>query len=506
MISVDRMRRLGGVSLLALTAMGAAAVLTLPFQNSVQAQTQETEIRPPFAAAVPNGAPMSFADLIETVSPAVVTVQATGSVDTAALVGPDMEGLPPQFREWLERQFGDQPRGRAQPRQSLGSGFFISADGHIVTNNHVVAGADEITIGLSDGTEYDARIIGLDEQTDLALLKVDADRDFPFVTLEEDANYRVGDWVVAVGNPFGLGGTATAGIISAIGRPIGNATYNDFIQVDAPINRGNSGGPTFDLSGNVIGVNSQIFSPTGGNVGIGFAIPSDVAARIVADLMDDGRVTRGWLGVSIQNVTEDIAEALGLEETRGAIVSSIVADSPAAEAGFEREDIVLEINGEEVDGSRDLTRRVGAFSAGEEVRFRVLRDGRERTLRVTLGERPSEQDLNSMRSVGEAEAESAYFGMNLMPMTDEDRERYGVAADTDGLVVHGLEPGSEPARKGITTGDIILEAGGRPVETPEAFREAVNRAREDGRSAILLLVETRGGQRYVALQLDEDEE
>lgn len=502
MISVDRMRRLGGVSLLALSTL-AAASLAFPIENSAFAQ--ETEIRPPFAAAVPDGAPMSFADLIDTVSPAVVTIQASGSPDAAEMES-QLEGMPPQFREWLERQFGGNPQLPVQPRQSLGSGFFISADGHIVTNNHVVAGADEITVGLNDGTEYDAHIVGLDEQTDLALLKIDADVEFPFVTLEEDANYRVGDWVVAVGNPFGLGGTATAGIISAIGRPIGNATYNDFIQVDAPINRGNSGGPTFDLSGNVIGVNSQIFSPTGGNVGIGFAIPSDVAARIVDDLMDDGRVARGWLGVSIQNVTDDIAQALDLDETRGAIVSSIVSDSPAAQAGFEREDIVLEINGEQVDGSRDLTRRVGAFSAGEEVRFRVLRDGRERTLRVTLGDRPSEDDLNAMQNEGQAEAEASYFGMNLAPLSDEDRERYGIGADTEGLVVDALQRGSEPARKGITSGDIILEAGGHSVATPEAFRDAVGRAREDGRSAILLLVETRGGQRYVALQLDEDEE
>ncbi|WP_300543460.1 Do family serine endopeptidase [Maricaulis sp.] len=501
MISVDRMRRLGGVSLLALSTLAAIA-LAGPMHGSAYAQ--DTEVRPPFAAAVPNGAPMSFADLIEGVSPAVVTIQARGSVENAGL-GPDMENLPPQFREWLERQFGGQP-SQPRPRQSLGSGFFISAEGHIVTNHHVVRDAEEITIGLSDGTEYDARIIGSDEQTDLALLKIDTDTDFPYVTLEEDPHYRVGDWVVAVGNPFGLGGTATAGIISAIGRPIGTATYNDFIQVDAPINRGNSGGPTFDLSGNVIGVNSQIFSPTGGNVGIGFAIPSDVAARIVADLMEDGRVARGWLGVSIQNVTEDIAGALGLDEPRGAIVSSIVAGGPADEAGFEREDIVLEVNGEEVEGSRDLTRRIGDLQAGERVRFLIVRDGGERTLRVTLGDRPSEDELNSMTAAGQAEAEASYFGMRLVPLSDEDRELRNIDSGTPGLVVDNLDRDSEAARKGLATGDVILEAGGRAVATPEAFRAAVDNAREDGRSAILLLVETRGGQRYVALQLDEDEE
>ena len=504
MISVDRMRRLGGVSLLALSTV-AAASLALPF--GAPAMAQETEIRPPFAAAVPNGAPMSFADLIETVSPAVVTIRAsTPPPEPTSDISPDLERLPPQFREFFER-FGD--NGPALPRngrEALGSGFFIDAEGHIVTNNHVVAGAEEITVGLSDGSEYQARIVGLDEQTDLALLKVDADVDFPFVTLEQDANYRVGDWVVAVGNPFGLGGTATAGIISAIGRPIGNATYNDFIQVDAPINRGNSGGPTFDLAGNVIGVNSQIFSPTGGNVGIGFAIPSDVAARIVEQLKSDGRVARGWLGVQIQNVTDDIAGAMGLEEARGAIVSSITAGGPAAEAGFEREDVILEVNGDAVDGSRDLTRRVGSFAAGEEVRFRVLRDGRERTLRVRLGDRPSETDLDAMQNVGQPEAEASYFGMTLAPMTEEDHERFGIGSGQAGLVVTALDRDSEPARKGMMAGDIILEAGGSAVETPDEFSAAVARAREDGRTAVLLLVETRGGQRYVALELDEEDE
>ena len=501
MISVERMRRLGGVSLIALSTLAAIALVD-PLSGSANAQN--TEVQPPFAAAIPNGAPMSFADLIESVSPAVVTIQAQGNAATPG-AGPDMEGVPPQFREWLERQFGGQAPSQPTPRQSLGSGFFISAEGHIVTNHHVVRGADEITIGLSDGTEYAARIIGTDEQTDLALLKIDEDVDFPYVSLDTEHDYRVGDWVVAVGNPFGLGGTATAGIISAIGRPIGNSAYNDFIQVDAPINRGNSGGPTFDLNGRVIGVNSQIFSPTGGNVGIGFAIPSDVAARIIGDLMEDGRVARGWLGVSIQNVTDDIAQALELEETRGAIVSSIVSGGPADRAGFEREDIVLQVNDEDVETSRDLTRRIGNIAVGETVRFRIIRDGRERTLRATLGDRPTDDELDAMQDGTDLPAEARYFGMRLVEMGEEDRAVRGLAEDTPGVVVDDLERGSEAARKGLTTGDVILEAGGDPVATPDAFAEAVNEAREDGRSAILLLVETRGGQRYVALQLDAEE-
>lgn len=501
MISVERMRRLGGVSLIALSTLAAVAMID-PLAGPAHAQS--TEVQPPFAAAVPNGAPMSFADLIESVSPAVVTIQAEGSADPQG-AGPDLEGMPPQFREWLERQFGDRSPSQPTPRQSLGSGFFISAEGHIVTNHHVVRGADQITIGMSDGEEYEARIIGTDEQTDLALLQVEADIDFPYVSLDTEHDYRVGDWVVAVGNPFGLGGTATAGIISAIGRPIGNSTYNDFIQVDAPINRGNSGGPTFDLNGRVIGVNSQIFSPTGGNVGIGFAIPSDVAARIIDDLLDDGRVARGWLGVSIQNVTDDIAQALELDETRGAIVSSIVSGGPADQAGFEREDVVLEVNGEAVETSRDLTRRIGDIAVGETVRFRIIRDGRERTLRATLGDRPSDDELDAMQSGTQVPVEVRYFGMSLVELSEEDRAVRGLDEDTPGVVVDDLERGSEAARKGLTTGDVILEAGGEPVATPDAFSAAVDEAREDDRSAILLLVETRGGQRYVALQLDAEE-
>lgn len=500
MKSVQRIGRLGGVSLLVLgLAIGGVTL------ERLGSEAQAQEVRPPFASAVPAGAPMSFADLIESVSPAVVTIQARTVADETAQA-PSMEGIPPQFREWLERQFGGQGNPQwNRPRQALGSGFFIAADGHIVTNNHVVEGATEITVGTSDGETYDARIIGLDPQTDLALLKIEADIDFPFVTLEENPDYRVGDWVVAVGNPFGLGGTATAGIISATGREIGNSTYNDFIQIDAPINSGNSGGPTFDLNGNVVGVNSQIFSPTGGNVGIGFAIPSDVAARIVDELLDDGRVSRGWLGVSIQNVTEDIADAMELDGATGAIVSSIVADGPADDAGFERQDVILEVEGEAVEGSRELTRRIGEFAAGERIEFRIFRDGRERTLRATLGDRPSDEELNNRQSREEAESSVALFGVQLSPLDDRAREALGLDEDAVGLVVDQVTAGGEAARKGISRGDVVLEAGGESVGTPDEFRAAVREAQEAGRSAILLLVEGQGGQRYVALQLDEAE-
>ena len=502
MLSVSKIRRLGGVSVLVLAALAAGSLLN---QSIAPAHAMQAISEPNFAAAIPTGAPMSFADLIEHVSPAVVTIQASSTPEEVA-AGVDLENMPPQMREWLERQFG----GRAaphpsQPRQSLGSGFFISADGYLVTNNHVVDGATEITIGTAGGETYPARVIGLDPQTDLALLKVDEEIEFPFVTLEDEPHYRVGDWVVAVGNPFGLGGTATAGIISATGREIGNSNYNDFLQIDAPINRGNSGGPTFSLDGKVVGVNSQIFSPTGGSVGIGFAIPSDVAARVVTALRENGHVSRGWLGVGIQNVTEDIASAMGLEASTGAIISSVVAGGPADQAGFEREDVVLEVNDNSVENSRDLTRRIGEFSSGTEVRFRILRDGRERTLRVELGERPDDTTLNQLPSREQAEASVDVFGMSLSPLTDEVRDGRGLPAGTVGLVIETLEPGGEAARKGLSRGDIILEAGGRAVGTTEALRDAINAARAGNRNAILLLVETQVGQRYIALQLGEAE-
>ncbi|WP_339746901.1 Do family serine endopeptidase [uncultured Maricaulis sp.] len=502
MLSVSKMRRLGGVSVLVLAALAAGSLLD---RAVAPAYAMQEISEPHFAAAIPAGAPMSFADLIEHVSPAVVTIQAS-SMPEAVSGTADLENMPPQMREWLERQFGGRAAPQsAQPRQSLGSGFFISADGYLVTNNHVVDGATEITVGTAGGETYPARVIGLDPQTDLALLKVDEDISFPFVTLEDQPHYRVGDWVVAVGNPFGLGGTATAGIISATGREIGNSTYNDFLQIDAPINRGNSGGPTFSLDGKVVGVNSQIFSPTGGSVGIGFAIPSDVAARVVASLRENGHVSRGWLGVGIQNVTEDIASAMGLDASTGAIISSVVSGGPADQAGFQREDIVLKVNDDSVENSRDLTRRIGDLAAGTQVRFRILRDGHERTLRVELGDRPDDTALSQLPSREQADGTVEIFGMSMTPVTDEVREARGLPMGTVGLVVETLTPGGEAARKGLSRGDIILEAGGEVVGSTDALRAAVNEARGGHRSAILLLVETQGGQRYIALQLGDAE-
>ncbi|MCC5995624.1 MAG: Do family serine endopeptidase [Oceanicaulis sp.] len=457
------------------------------------------------AYAAPNGAPMSFADLIERVSPAVVSIEAEGVARPQD--APDMSQLPPQFREFLER-FGGMPGPQAQrPRRSQGSGFFISADGLLVTNNHVIEGAETIRVALSDGRTLTAEIVGRDELTDLALLRVEeSSRPFDYVELARDLDIRVGDWVVAVGNPFGLGGTATAGIVSATGRQMSPAqAYIDFLQIDAPINRGNSGGPAFDLNGRVVGVNSAIISPTGGNVGIGFAIPSDIAASIIDQLIADGQVRRGYLGISPADLTDDLRDAMGLDaDIEGVLINQVLAGTPAAQGGLQNGDIVLSINGDRVSSARALTQRVGAFAPNEQITVRVLRDGRERNIRVRLAERPADVG-GPAEPPAPAEPDAArMFGMTLETPSEQDRRRLELGQR--GLLVSDVEPDSEAARKGLRPGDAILEAGGRDVRSVEDFRAAAEQATARGRAALLVFVAMQGGQRrYAALELSEME-
>ena len=482
---------------LALFAGFAAA----PALLSRQADAQEIVVAPP------QGAPMSFADLIERVSPAVVSISVRQRPDAAA--APTPEGLPPGFEEF----FRGRP-GRPGPAPTaLGSGFFIDQNGTIVTNHHVVEGAEEITIRASDGRELRAEIVGSDELTDLAVLRILGGGRFPYVTFADASHVRVGDWVVAVGNPFGLNGTATAGIVSAIGRRNpGSSAYVDFLQIDAPINRGNSGGPTFDLNGRVIGVNSQIYSPTGGSVGIGFAIPSEVASRTVRQLLASGRVARGWLGVSIQAIDDDIARSLGLSETRGALVGNIVADSPAARAGLRQGDVILAFDGHDIADNRDLTQRVGAAAIGRPARLDVLREGARRTLTIRLAERPSEQALaaNATPTPPTAPAEPAEpesagaaqssLGLSVRPLNQGERTRFALGPNEGGLVVTAVNPESDVAEKGLSPGDIILRAGDRAVRTAEDLNTATDAARRAGRP-LLLQVQSRNGQRgYIATE------
>ncbi len=487
------------VSLIALAgaALGATVMATAEAQDNRSVTSDRV---------APVMAP-SFADLIEHVSPAVVSVEVTTEV-SGGVAGLTPDALPPGFEEFLERFGQAVPEQQPRQAQGAGSGFFISSDGLVVTNYHVVENATEISISLKDGRELDAEIVGTDEPTDLALLRVEGD-EFPFVQFDTDPHYRVGDWVVAVGNPFGLGGTATAGIISAIGREEPNARYNGFIQIDAPINRGNSGGPTFDINGNVIGVNSQIFSPTGGNIGIGFAIPSDVAANIIDQLAESGSVTRGWLGVTIQNVTEELADAFEVEADTGAVVASVNAGSPADDAGFESGDIVLAIDGDEVDSATDLTRQVGSLRAGETYRFDILRGGDRRALNVTIGIRPPEDQLLAEATPdtpsSPASAETSEFGLSLAPLTDATRSELGVADDVRGVAVVDVDADSEAAQRGFAPGFVITQVDGRRVNTPQDFNDAIERARSSGKSAAALLVNTSRGTTFVALPLQESD-
>ena len=479
------------------SAVIGAGLLGASLQHPNSANAQQIAIAPP------TGAPMSFADLIERVSPAVVSISVKASAPNAATPFEQggEEGGDGEFD--FRRFFGDPSRPQKAPEvRSMGSGFVINEQGNVVTNFHVIDGAKEITVAFKDGREIDATIVGADKATDLAVLKLKTGAPYKYVSFDTAEDIRVGDWVVAVGNPFGLGGTATAGIISADGRKIGGP-YTDFLQIDAPINRGNSGGPTFDLKGRVIGVNSAIFSPTGGNVGIGFAIPSSTAARVVAQLMKDGRVARGWLGVSVQDVNKDIASGLGLKDAKGAIISSVVENGPAAKGGFRSGDVVLSINGKKVDDAGDLTRQVGDLGAGKTVPVEMLRDGKRQTMKVTVGDRPSEDKLaslnyrksNSAPTTPDAAAGANALGMVFSPLRTEDRERLGLGPNEPGALVTDVDPDSEAAQRGVRPGVAVVEAGGAPVRSAADINRAVADAKRDGRETVLLLVQVRDGAR-----------
>ncbi|HWA00176.1 MAG TPA: Do family serine endopeptidase [Caulobacterales bacterium] len=492
---------LAGAATLALLVGVAAAPAMLSMHASAQ------EITPaPAPAQPPGAAPMSFADLIQHVRPAVVSIQVRQRPDAAQ--DAQIEGLPPGFEDF----FGNRPNRPGPAPMALGSGFFIGEDGTIVTNHHVIDGAEQITIKTSDGRELPADIVGSDQLTDLAVLKVRGGGHFPFVRFDTDPDVRVGDWVVAVGNPFGLEGTATAGIVSAMGRrDAGSSSYVDYMQIDAPINRGNSGGPTFDLRGRVIGVNSAIFSPTGGNVGIGFAIPADTAARIVAQLEHGGHVARGWLGVTIQPLDDDIAHSLGLDSARGALVANVTPDGPAARGGIQQGDVILRINGHDVADSRELTQLVGASEIGRPASLDILRAGQRRTLSIRLAERPSEQQLASAngprtspdQGAGKPDAgtQSAAIGASVRALTPDDRARLDIAANEGGLLVTDVEPNSDLAEKGVRPGDVILQAGGRAVRNSQDLASAADAAHRAGRP-LLLQVQGRSGQRgYIAVEV-----
>src|SRR5438105_12692889 len=457
--------------------------------------------------------PIGFADIVERVKPSVISVKINiadkSSKDDSANKDEDSPFPPGSPMERFFRRFGGPdglppglrggPRGRGAVT-GQGSGFFISADGFAVTNNHVVDGADKVTVTTDDGKTYDAKVIGTDQRTDVALIKVEGRSDFPFAKLS-DGQPRIGDWVLAVGNPFGLGGTVTAGIVSARGRDIGNGPYDDFIQIDAPVNKGNSGGPSFNMDGEVMGVNTAIYSPSGGSVGIAFSIPATTVNNVVAQLKDKGTVSRGWIGVQIQPVTSDIADSLGLKKAEGALVAEPQANGPAAKAGIESGDVITAVNGETVKDARELARTIGSIAPGNAVKLNVLHKGQEKTVNLTLGQLPNTLEAKADKDNGDQGSASPRgtdvpkLGLTVAPANSV------AGAGKDGVVVTEVDPKSAAAERGFKEGDVILEVGGKTVANAGDVREALNAARTDNKNSVLMRVKSGGSSRFVAVPL-----
>jgi serine protease Do len=440
-------------------------------------------------------APSGFADIVAKVKPAVISVRVRMDAEKTASFGDNDGSTQPgaPFDRFF-RQFGlpdGMPKGtmpRSRPTAAEGSGFFISADGYAVTNNHVVDHAKTVQVVTDDGKILSAKVIGTDAKTDLALIKVDGNN-FPFVKFA-DRDPRIGDWVIAVGNPFGLGGTVTAGVVSARGRDIGSGPYDDFIQIDAPVNKGNSGGPTFDVSGNVIGVNTAIFSPSGGSVGIGFDIPADTVKTVVAQLKETGHVTRGWIGVQIQAVTADIAEGLGLKKAEGALVSEPQVDSPAAKAGIMSGDLITTLDGNPVKDSHMLARKIGAMAPGTSVKLGVLHNGSEKTVTLTLGTLPDERQANAAPQG--TEKGTPALGLTLAPANR-------VGAGNQGVAVTAVDPDGPAAEHGMQSGDVILDVAGKAVSNPADVSKEIANLQKAGKRAVLMRVKSNNGTKFVAI-------
>jgi serine protease Do len=484
----------------AVAGLGAAALVVAPgFNLSANYPTAQAQNLTEQAHKLP--APVGFADIVAKVKPAVISVRVKIDGGSATTGTGDLENLPPGLREFF-RRFGmpDFPNGGPNMPHGhsiitgQGSGFFISADGYAVTNNHVVEKAENVQVTTDDGKTHKAKVIGTDPRTDLALIKVDGGP-FPYVKLA-DTTPRIGDWVLAVGNPFGLGGTVTAGIVSARGRDIGASPYDDFIQIDAPINKGNSGGPTFDTEGNVIGVNTAIFSPSGGSVGIAFAIPAETVKTVVTQLREHGSVTRGWIGVQIQPVTKDIADSLGLKKAQGALVAQPQAGSPAVKAGIEAGDVITAVNGKDVKTPRDLAKEIGAMAPNTKVSLSVLHKGSEKTITLTLGQLPKQQQEASNKPSnenGDHSTNLAKLGLTLAPAA-----RVAGAGDK-GVVVTAVDASGVAADHGFSTGDVILEVAGTSVSTPADVRKVIASARSSGKHTVLVRVKKGDNTHFVAL-------
>jgi serine protease Do len=446
-------------------------------------------------AVTPVGTQPGFGDLVSKVKAAVVNIATTEKVEGASMRQMPDFNFPPGS------PFGDlfhnlQRDRQPQSQHALGSGFIIDSDGYIVTNNHVVDGATKITVTLTDGTTYPATVKGRDPKTDIALLKIDAKQPLPYVAFGDSDKAREGDWVIAVGNPFGLGGTVTAGIISAHGRNINAGPYDDFLQIDAPINPGNSGGPLFDQSGRVIGIDSAIYSPTGGSVGIGFAIPSDIASKVVAQLKENGSVARGWLGVAMQPITPTLAKAVGRSDHDGVIIDKVDTDSPAAKADLRQGDVITAVDGKAVKGSRELAITIASIQKGTTAKLTVWRDGQERTVDVTIGSQPSDK----LASADDENSEGP-VGLSLAPLSNDARSQFGIDGTAKGVVVENVVPESRAAESGLQPGDVIVKIGNEPVTTPSEAASHIHAAERAKKDAVPLLVMRNGATYYLALQL-----
>jgi serine protease Do len=493
-LSARRIVLLATISGLAAGAVlaGSGMQVRLPHFSSVEAAESAQRM-------------VGFADLVDKVKPAVISVRV--KVDAGAkMMGFDGNSpFPPnspmeRFFRRFGMPFGDEtPDNQRQPHNrpmtGQGSGFFITADGYAVTNNHVVDKAQTVEITADDGKTYTARVIGTDARTDIALIKVDGRNNFPYVKLADKAP-RVGDWVVAVGNPFGLGGTVTAGIVSARGRDIGAGPYDDFIQIDASVNKGNSGGPTFDMDGNVIGINTAIFSPSGGSVGIAFDIPADTVKSVVAQLKDKGVVSRGWIGVHIQPVTADIAENLGMKGSEGALVAQPQAGSPAAKAGIESGDVITAVNGHAVKDARDLARQIGTMAPGSEAKLAVWRKGEQKSFSLTLGELPKEARAATAPDSGPTGTEVPKLGLMLAPAAQV------AGSGSEGVVVTDVDPNGLASEHGFKTGDVILDVGGKKIADPIDVRNAMAEAHKAGKRSVLMRLKSGDATMFVAIPIN----
>ena len=497
-------------------ALAATALMALPIAAAV-----------PLAPAEARGSPDSFADLAQQLLPAVVNISSSTSMQIARGNGPEIPLFPPGspfeqfFKDFLDR---NHPGGRGGPHgqeppsgpaperkmQSLGSGFIIDPSGLIVTNNHVIDGADEITVVLQDNTSLKATLVGKDERVDVALLKVKSDKPLPAVKFGDSDAERVGDWVLAIGNPFGLGGTVTAGIVSARGRDIRQGPYDDFIQTDAAINRGNSGGPLFNMNGDVIGINTAIYSPSGGSIGIGFSIPSNMAKNVVDQLKNYGHARRGWLGVRIQQVTPDIAESLGLHDSGGAMVAGVNDGGPADKAKIRNGDIILKFNNQDVKEMHNLPRIVAETPIGEDVPVTVWRDGKETTVQAKVGELPDEPQQvaaadSKAPTATTAPTEISGLGLKLAQIDQGARDKYQLGDDQKGVVITDVAPSGTAAERGVKPGDVIMEVQQQSVNTPAEVQSRVDSVRKQNRKSVLMLIQNQDGRRWVPLPLSSDQ-